>query len=88
MASRFLSDCEAVSIRLNQAPKGPVRKLFVSSWLDSNRNRARADLAWPWRTMSLEAQMPWRDTIRLILLAVLIAALATAAIKLLVDQLS
>jgi hypothetical protein len=32
--------------------------------------------------------MPWRDTIRLILLAVLIAALGTAALKILVDQLS
>jgi hypothetical protein len=38
--------------------------------------------------MSLEAQMPWRDTIRLMLLAALIAALATAALKTLVDQLS
>jgi hypothetical protein len=32
--------------------------------------------------------MPWRDTIRLMLLAALIAALATAALKTLVDQLS
>jgi hypothetical protein len=31
MASHFLSDCEAVTMRLNQAPKGPVRRLFVSS---------------------------------------------------------
>jgi hypothetical protein len=44
--------------------------------------------AWPQRTMSLEAQMPWRDTIRLMLLALLMAALATAALKTLVDQLS
>jgi hypothetical protein len=36
MASHFLSDCEAVSIRLNQAPKGPVRKRFGGSWLGSN----------------------------------------------------
>jgi hypothetical protein len=39
MASHFLSDCEAITIRLNEAPKGPVRKLFVSSWPDSNENR-------------------------------------------------
>jgi len=45
MASRFLSDCEAVSIRLNQAPKGPVRKLFESSWPDSNGNREAAGRA-------------------------------------------
>jgi hypothetical protein len=38
--------------------------------------------------MSLKAQMPWRDTIRLMLLAMLMAALATAALKTLVDQLS
>jgi hypothetical protein len=88
MASHFLSDCEVVSIRLNQAPKGPERKLFVSSWSDSNRNRVRADPIWTQRTMSLEAQMRWRDTIRLILLALLMAALATAALKTLVDQLS
>jgi hypothetical protein len=44
--------------------------------------------AWPQRAMPLKAQMSWRDTIRLILLAVLIAALGTAALKILVDQLS
>jgi hypothetical protein len=43
---------------------------------------------WPQRTMPLEIQMPWRETIRLILLAMLIAALGTAAIKILVEQLS
>ena len=43
---------------------------------------------WPQRIMPLETQMPWRETIRLILLAVLIAALGTAAIKILVEQLS
>ena len=52
------------------------------------QGRQKRGPVWPQRRMSLEAQMPWRDTIRLILLAVLIAALATAAIKLLVDQLS
>jgi hypothetical protein len=38
MASHFLSDREAVSIRLNQTPKGPVRKRFGGSWLGSNEN--------------------------------------------------
>jgi hypothetical protein len=52
------------------------------------QGRQKRGPVWPQRRMSLEAQMPWRDTIRLILLAVLIAALATAAIKLLVDKLS
>jgi hypothetical protein len=47
-----------------------------------------ASPTWPRRTMPLETQMPWRETIRLILLAVLIAALSTAALKMLVEQLS
>jgi hypothetical protein len=38
MASRFLFDCEAVTMRRNEAPKGPVRRLFVSSWPASNEN--------------------------------------------------
>jgi hypothetical protein len=39
MASHFLSGCEAVNIRLNEVPKGPLRKLSVSFWPDSNENR-------------------------------------------------
>jgi hypothetical protein len=38
--------------------------------------------------MPLETQMRWRETLLLILLAVLIAALGTAAIKILIEQLS
>jgi hypothetical protein len=38
--------------------------------------------------MPLKTQMPWRLTILLIVLAVLIAALGTAAIRILVEQLS
>jgi hypothetical protein len=59
---------------------------------DASPNRGRPvgvrRWTWPQHTMPLETQMPWRETIRLILLAVLIAALGTAAIKILVEQLS
>jgi hypothetical protein len=59
---------------------------------DARPNRGRPvgvrRWTWPQHTMPLETQMPWRETIRLILLAVLIAALGTAAIKILVEQLS
>jgi hypothetical protein len=47
-----------------------------------------AGRAWPRRTMPLETQMSWRETIRLMLLAMVIAALGTAAIKMLVELLS
>jgi hypothetical protein len=33
MASRFLFGSEAVTMRRNEAPKGPVRRLFVLAGL-------------------------------------------------------
>jgi hypothetical protein len=40
MAGLFLSDCEAITIRLLKTPKGPVQKLFASSWPGSNENNS------------------------------------------------
>jgi hypothetical protein len=38
MAGRFLFGSEAVTMRRSEAPKGPARKRFVSSWPGSNEN--------------------------------------------------
>jgi hypothetical protein len=44
MASRFLFDCEGVTMHRNEVPKGPVRKLFVSSWPGSTENSSSVGL--------------------------------------------
>jgi hypothetical protein len=72
---------------LSRVTQIPMTGLRGSSQAGCKSPRS-AGPAWPQRAMSLEAQMPWRDTIRLMLLALLMAALATAALKTLVDQLS
>jgi hypothetical protein len=56
MASHFLSGCEAVTIRLNEAPKGLVRKLSVSSWPDSRRGLPDV-FSWPVRTFCRSSKM-------------------------------
>jgi hypothetical protein len=64
----------------------PIKAQNPSHANRPNRGRPVGVRRWTWppHTMPLETQMSWRETIRLILLAVLIAALGTAAIKILV----
>jgi hypothetical protein len=69
----------------------PAEECVVTVGTNPCKTRCFADCAgrtWPQRTMPLKTQMPWRLTILLIVLAVLIAALGTAAIRILVEQLS
>jgi hypothetical protein len=74
------------------AARGPSRRYsgpdLLRCPIASDARAGSAMPTWPQRTMPLETQMPWRETIRLILLAVLIAALGTTAIKIVVEQLS
>jgi hypothetical protein len=47
MAGLFLSDCEAITIRPLKTPKGPVQKLFASSWPGLKRNKVHNLLPLP-----------------------------------------